>query len=155
MAGMYSAVLLIHSWLRWLVLLAGLFAVVKGLGGWSGLKPWTPGDARSGFWFTLSLDVQMLLGILLYFFLSPFTTTALRDFGAAMSNAGLRYWAVEHVFGMAIALALAHVGRVRVRKADSLRKHRTAAIFFGLALLAVLLSIPWPGMPAGRELFRW
>jgi hypothetical protein len=24
----------------------------------------------------------------------------------------------------------------------------------GLAMVALLLSIPWPGMPGGRELFR-
>jgi hypothetical protein len=152
---MYSAFLLIHSWVRWAVLLAGLFAVIKGIGGWSGVKAWTRADDRAGFWFTMTLDLQMLVGLILYIFLSPFTTAALQDFGGAMSNPGLRYWAVEHVFGMIIGLALAHIGRARVRKADSRRKHRTAAIFYGLALIVILVSIPWPGMPAGRDLFRW
>lgn len=151
---MYSAVLFLHSWLRWAVLVAGLLAFFKAAGGWSGVKAWTRADDRAASWFTISLDVQMLLGLLLYFALSPFTTLALRDFGAAMSNAGLRYWAVEHVFGMLVGLVLAHIGRARVRKAAGHRKHRTAAIFFGLALLAILVSIPWPGTPAGRELFR-
>jgi hypothetical protein len=34
------------------------------------------------------------------------------------------------------------------------RRHKLAAIFFGLALVAILATIPWPGMPAGRPLFR-
>ena len=59
------------------------------------------------------------------------------------------------VIGMLIGTALAHVGRGRVRKAPDDRKGRTAAIFYGLALLAILASIPWPGLPAGRPLFRF
>ena len=152
---MYSAILVIHSWLRWVVLIAGLIAIVRGFSGWSGVKSWRPSDDRAGFWFITTLDIQLLLGLWLYFFLSPFTTQALSDFGSAMRSPGMRFWAVEHVFGMVVGIALAHIGRARVRKVDSYRKHRTAAIFFGLALLAVLASIPWPGMPAGRELFRW
>jgi hypothetical protein len=71
-----------------------------------------------------------------------------------MRNSALRFWAVEHTFGMIIGRARAHRPRAR-RKAAAAKKHRTAAIFYGLALLAILVSIPWPGMPAGRELFRW
>ena len=152
---MYSAVLLIHSWLRWVVVLAGLLAVFRGIGGWSGARSWTRVDERASFWFTIALDVQMLLGLLLYFALSPFTSAAFDDFGAAMKDPGLRYWAVEHVFGMLIALTLAHIGRARVGRAAASRKHRLAAIFFGLALLVILATIPWPGMPNGRELFRF
>jgi hypothetical protein len=97
----------------------------------------------------------VLLGLLLYLFLSPFTSLAFDDFGAAMRNSALRFWAVEHVLGMLIGIALAHIGRARIARAAAARKHRLAAIFFGLALLAILVSIPWPGMPNGRELFRF
>lgn len=150
---MYTATLTVHSWLRWAVLIAGLIAVVRTAT--AGGRPWTPADDRAIRWFTLVLDVQVLLGLLLYFVLSPFTREALSGFGAAMKNSGLRFWAVEHTFGMIVGVALAHIGAVKVRKASSLRKHRTAAIFCGLALLAILVSIPWPGMPSGRPLFRW
>jgi hypothetical protein len=152
---MYSTALLIHSWLRWAVLLAGLFAIVRGMGGWSGVKAWTRVDDRAGFWFIALLDLQLLLGLILYLFLSPFSTAAFEDFGGAMRNSALRFWAVEHTFGMLIAVALAHVGRARGRKAAAAKKHRTTAIFYGLALIVILASIPWPGTPAGRVLFRW
>lgn len=142
---MYLLLLIIHSWLRWAVLAAGLVAVVRG-----GAR-----DGSAGKWYTILLDAQMLLGLLLYFVFSPITTAALGDFGAAMGTPQLRYFAVEHVFGMVIAIALAHVGRGRVRKAPAERKARTAAIFYGLSLLALLASIPWPGMTAGRPLFRF
>lgn len=150
---MYTAVLMMHSWLRWAVLIAGIIAIVRAATAKG--RPWTPTDDRAVRWFTVVLDVQVLLGLLLYFWLSPFTKTALEDFGAAMKTSGLRFWAVEHTFGMLIGVALAHIGAARIRKAPSLRKHRVAVIFISLALLAILASIPWPGMPAGRPFFRW
>lgn len=141
---MYGTVLIIHSWLRWAVLAAGVAAVARG-----GTR-----DSSTGRWFTILLDVQMLIGLLLYFVLSPFTREALSDFGGAMGNAQLRFFAVEHAFGMLIGLALAHIGTAKIKKAPAERRGKLAMIFYGLALLAILASIPWPGMPAGRPLFR-
>jgi hypothetical protein len=152
--SMYSAVLTVHSWLRWVVLLAGLIALARSVG--AGDRPWTPAHERAGRLFGISLDLQFLLGALLYFVLSPFTQQAFDDFGAAMRVSPLRFWAVEHVLGMTIGMALTHIGRARIRKATSdRRRHRLAVIFFGLALLVIVASIPWPGMPNGRPLFRW
>lgn len=151
---MYSGILLIHSWFRWVVLLLGLTAVARGVS--RAQRPWTPTDRSVGRWFSIALDVQFLLGALLYFVFSPFTTAAFGDFGAAMRNSGLRFWAVEHLFGMLVAIAFAHVGKSKIAKApNDARRHRLAAIFYGLALLAIVFSIPWPGTPNGRPLFRW
>ena len=156
MRRMYAAFLLIHSWLRWVVLLAGLFAVVLAVTGIAQKRGWRPMDDRAGLIFTAALDLQMLLGLVLYFLLSPLTRAAMGDFGAAMGDSLLRFWAVEHVFGMVVAIVLAHRGRSRVRAVpDPVKKHRVAAMFFVLALIAILASIPWPGMPAGRPLVRW
>ena len=150
---MYEIVLNIHSWLRWLVIGTAFWTLLRS--GMAAGRPWTPADARSLRIFTIVLDVQMLLGLLLYFALSPFTKQAMSNMGEAMRHAGLRFFAVEHVFGMAIAIALAHVGAVKIRKASSdARRHRLALIFVALALIAIFLSIPWPGTPAGRPLFR-
>jgi hypothetical protein len=152
---MYSAALIVHSWLRWVVILAGLVAVGRSVLAMSRRGQWTPSDDRAGFWFVTMVDLQLLVGLVLYFFLSPYTGAALRDFGGAMKDSVLRFWAVEHAVGMLIGVVLVHVGRVRTRKTDSLRRHRVAAIFFGLALLVILVSIPWPGSAHGRPLLRW
>ncbi len=149
---MYGIVLNVHSWLRWVVLIAMLWTILRAV--LPGPRAWTPADDRSLRLSVISLDVQFLLGLLLYFVLSPFTREAMSDMGAAMRSPGLRFFAVEHMAGMLIAITLAHVGAVRIRKAAPERRHRLAAIFFILALLAVLASIPWPGLPAGRPLFR-
>lgn len=152
---MYSGVLLVHSWVRWAVVIAGVLALLRAVTGASSRRPWTAADDRAGLWFTIALDVQILIGLYLYFVLSPFTTDALRNFGAAMRTPALRFWAVEHPFGMLLGVVLAHVGRVRLRKAEPSRRHVIAAIFFGIALVAILASIPWPGTPNGRPWVRW
>ena len=151
----YLITLTLHSWLRWLVLLMGLMAVARAISGTTSRRPWTPIDDRAGFLFTMLLDLQVLVGLILYVWLSPITHEAFRDFGGAMKSIGLRFWAVEHVFGMIVALALAHIGRVRIRRADASRRPRLTLIFFGLALVAILASIPWPATPYGRPLLRW
>ena len=152
---MYDFVVLAHSWLRWLVLLAALVAVARAIGGVNTRRPWTPLDDRASLWFVSSMDLQMLLGLLLYLWLSPVTRSAFIDMAAAMRESSIRFFAVEHPFGMIGAIALAHIGRVRIKKAgDSDARHRRALVFFGLALAIMLLSIPWPFFPAARPLFR-
>ena len=152
---MYDLVLFAHSWLRWLVLLAGLAAIARAVSGINTRRPWTPLDDRRGMWFTAALDLQMLIGLVLYAFLSPVTQSAFVDMAAAMRAAPVRFFAVEHPVGMIVSIALAHVGRVRIRKApDSESRHKRALVFFGLALLVLLLSMPWPIGPGARSLFR-
>jgi len=151
----YPAVLWLHSLFRWLVVIAGLVAVARGVRGWTGRRRWTAADDLSGLLFTIGLDVELLFGLLLYGGLSPFTAQAFSDMGAAMGDTVLRFWAVEHPFGMLVAISVAHVARVKVRRAagDSGR-FRLAALLFGFALLAILVSIPWPWMPVARPLIR-
>ena len=153
---MYDAALHLHSWLRWLVLLVGLVAVVRAVSGRSSGRPWSRADDGFGAAFTGLLDLQMLLGLIMYFALSPITMEGMRDMGAAMGNTGLRFWTIEHPFGMIVAIAVAHIGRTRIRKTtDSVRRHRTALIFFTIALIVIVITIPWPGRAIiGRPMFR-
>lgn len=149
---MFALVLALHSLIRWVVLAAGIVAFGRALIGARRRGAWTKADEKAASWFVAATDLQFLLGLLLYAWLSPMTRAAFQDFGAAMSNSVLRFWAVEHAFGMFVAVALVHVGRVRTRRAPEERRHRSAAIFFGIALLVMLLTMPWPGMAAARPL---
>jgi len=152
---MYPLILTLHSILRWVVLILAVVAVVRAFIGWFGKKEWTALDNRFGMLLSASMDIQVILGFVLYIFLSPLTTTALQDFGASMSNALLRYWSVEHVLLMVVALILIHVGRATSKVAEeATSKHKRAAIFFGLATLAILIAIPWPFWSYGRPLIR-
>jgi hypothetical protein len=150
---MYDIVLTLHSLLRWVVILFGLWAVATAAAAAS-RRSWTPGEARPGLLFTTGLDVQLLVGIVLYLGLSPITRAGLQDFGAAMQTGSLRFWAVEHPALMLLAVTFAHVGRSATRYAGSDKAGARARLWFGLALLALLLATPWPFMPNGRPWFR-
>jgi hypothetical protein len=152
---MYASVLWLHSWLRWAVLLTGLVAWLRAIGGKTARRPWTPQDELWGLLLTISVDLQFLVGLVLYLFLSPITRLGLRNFAAAMQINVARFFTVEHVIGMIAGIALVHVARVKIRKAaDPDRKHRLAMVLFGIALIVMIISIPWPGMPVARPLFR-
>jgi hypothetical protein len=152
---MYAFILTLHSILRWVVLIVAVVAVVRALLGWLGKKEWTALDDRLGLLLSSSMDLQVLLGLILYIFLSPLTRSAFQNFGAAMSNGALRYWSVEHILLMIVALVLIHVGRARSKAAqESPGKYRRALVFFGLATVAILLAIPWPFLANGRPLLR-
>jgi len=141
---MYTGFLHLHNTLRWLLLIVIAITIVKYLIGWLGKKPWTKIDNVLGIVFTSLMDLQLLSGLVLYFFLSPVTKLALSDFGAAMKDAGLRFYAVEHITMMVIAIVLVHVGRAKSKKAKTdLSKFKTASIFFLIALVLILAAIPW------------
>lgn len=150
---MYDVILALHSIMRWIVIIVALVAIARAFVGWFGRKEWTALDNRAGLFFTAAFDLQLLLGLGLIAF-SPLLRTAFADFGAAMGEPVLRYWLAEHISVMIVALALAHVGRARSRRAaESVAKHRAAAVWFGIAVLAVLVTVPWPFFPYGRPLF--
>lgn len=152
---MYTAAIVLHSVLRWVVIVLGVIAVTRALAGRSGGRSWTAADATPGRLYTIALDVQMLIGLLLYFVFSHILSIASADWGRAMGNSAIRYWVVEHLASMVIAIALAHVGTVRVRKAATdAARFTQATIFYGLSLLLILIASPWPGLPYGRALLR-
>lgn len=140
---MYATVLAIHNILRWVVLIAGVLAVGRALLGWFGKNPWSELDRRLGVIFTSSLDTQLLLGLLLYIFLSPITRGAFSDFGAAMAIPNMRFFAIEHIFYMLLAVVFGHLGSVFAKRAEEDKKHQRAAIWFGLSLILILSGMPW------------
>src|SRR5580704_9403815 len=98
---MYNVVLVLHSWLRWGVIVSGVLATASTFTAEpSGSSD--PAD-RWGLLFMALLDLQMLVGLLLYLVLSPVTTAIFNDFGGAMTDPVARFWAVEHIGTMTFA----------------------------------------------------
>jgi hypothetical protein len=150
---MYTAVLALHSWLRWGALIAGVLAVVSLASARSSSSP-AQGD-KWGLFFMIALDLQLLIGLMLYLFISPNTTVMFADFGATMRDPVARFWAVEHLTLMLVAIVLVHVGRVLAKKAPTSAAGRSKMLIcFVVALVAIMAATPWPGMRAGRPLFR-
>lgn len=152
---MYAVVLFLHSWLRWIVVALGLLAVFSAFRARSSGRDYSRQDDRRGLFFVIALDVQVTLGLTMYLFLSPITRLGFQDPGAAMRSSVLRFFLIEHVVSMSLALIAAHVGRVRVRRAQNhADKHQRAASGALIALLCVFVGIPWPFLPYARPLAR-
>ncbi|WP_143307790.1 hypothetical protein [Chitinophaga vietnamensis] len=146
--------LYLHSLLRWAIVLAGIWAVLRALKGVSGKTPFTGADNKAGLFFMIFFDLQFLVGLIL-FFTSPLVKSGLADMGAAMKNTPLRFFIVEHETMALIAFALVHIGKSKVKKAATdAQKHKLALIFYGIALILVLALVPWPFREAlGRGWF--
>ena len=152
---MYETLLILHSWLRWFVLGAGLLAVVRAYSGWQGRRPFTKGDNGISAAFSGFMWLQVIVGLGLYFGLSPVGLKAMKVAGA-MKDPTTRFFGMEHVVVMILAAVLAQVGRIALKKASSdTLKHKKAFTYFAIALVLVLLMIPWGIWNPGRPLFRF
>jgi len=142
-ADMYSFLVHLHSILRWVLLLLLLVAIFNSLV--AGSRPFIRSDARTGSIMVIFADLQLLIGLALWFFGSRgYKIIEQQGWSAAMKGAD-RFFAVEHFAGMFIAIILLHIGKAQGRKAISDRaKHRRTLVFYLLALLIILVSIPWP-----------
>jgi hypothetical protein len=148
---MHNTLLIIHSLLRWAIVLTGIWAVIRALKGVSGNTAYTGADKKAGLFFMIFLDLQLLIGLLLYFVTSALGIKSFQaNGGAVMQDSVLRYFAVEHALAAIIAIALVHIGRAKVKKTTlDAQKHKTSLIFFALALIIMAARIPWPGTLAG------
>ena len=141
---MYHFILAAHNLIRWLVFIAGILATSGALLGWLRKTEWSKRDRMLGVIFTSVIDIQLLLGLWLYFVFSPITTGAFNNFAGAMKVPDQRFFAFEHVFYMVFALIFAHLGSMLPKKVnESQAKFKRAAICFSLAILSILIGIPW------------
>jgi hypothetical protein len=137
---MYSIVSNVHIALFVLVFILGINVIVRALRGRSSNALFTEADRKAGLFFMISLHTQLLIGLALYFFLSPITELAFADFGAAMKDSQTRLIAVEHISVNIIAT----VNNAKNKKAIAdAAKHKNALIFTLVALLLILSRIPW------------
>jgi hypothetical protein len=151
----YPTVLIIHSWLRWAALLLGVTATFNAFRDRTDAAA-RPRGQRWDWCFMLALDLQVLFGLLLYFGFSPFTREAIGNIGMAIRDPGLRFWAITHVAMMCVALVAVRTGRVFAMSEPTSRARRNGRyICFGIAVLAMMAGVPWPGLPNGRPLFRF
>ncbi|HUQ96190.1 MAG TPA: hypothetical protein VM010_00890 [Chitinophagaceae bacterium] len=146
---MYESLVQVHSIGRWIVLVLLLLAIFKSAT--AGRRPYVRSDNTIGILLTSFNDLMLLIGIYLWF-AGPWGYKLIQNsgMGAAMKNPTARFYGVEHLVGMLIAIILIHIGKAQGKKAlPDATKHRRMAIFYGIALLIILLSIPWPFRAAG------
>jgi hypothetical protein len=141
-----------HSGLRWVALLLLLVTIIKAFSGMSGNKIFTAGDKKLALFTLITMHTQLLLGLWLY---AHLVTSDGFDFGASMKDPLQRFFSVEHITGMIVAIAMITVGYSRAKRASSDKaKFKSLAIFFTIGLILILAMIPWPFM-AKFAAFKW
>jgi hypothetical protein len=136
-----------HSLLRYAVLIALLFAFIVNLRGMLAKRPILVGERMVTILAMVLCHVQLVLGLILYFM----NLSAINQ----MVDPYKRFWKFEHIGGMVVAIALITVGRVLSKRAqEESKKQRHIVVFYGIGLLLILVSIPWPFREAFRS-FGW
>jgi hypothetical protein len=149
MAQFYALSLTLHGYWRWIVLLTLLAAIFIAFIGLVKRRPFAPAGRLSAVFAIAMLDVQFLIGLALYG-ISPLIRSAMGNMAVAMKDKELRFFMVEHLAGMLIAIAIAHVGFALAKRAkDDAAKYKKVLIFYTISLVILLGSIPW-----WRPLFR-
>ncbi len=142
---MYNFLFGLHSGLRYLVLLFLVLALVSAIIALFGKKEYTAANRKLNLFSLIFTHTQLLIGLVLYF-VSPLVNYA--KMGEAMKDATTRYWTVEHAVLMIFAVILITVGYSRSKKAQlAVAKHRAIAVYYGLALLVIVVAIYQSGRP--------
>ncbi len=140
---MYYYLLQTHSILRYVVLALMLFVIIRYAIRHYQKSQFSHQDNRLGLYLVLSVHVQFVLGILL-FFVSPVVQAALADMSATMKDSVLRFSIIEHPTLMLIAVILVTVGRiVSKRSKREAMKFRRALIYYAAALILIIAGVPW------------
>ena len=138
-----------HSGLRWLVLAALILAILNAVGKTNGSKPFTDKDRKLGLFGLIFTHTQFLLGLILYFISSKVVFS-----GAAMKDSVLRFYLVEHLSIMVIAVVLITIGYSKSKRAQSDgKKFKSILVFYLIGLLLIIAGIPWPFRQLGAGWF--
>ncbi|MEX0723785.1 MAG: cytochrome B [Gracilimonas sp.] len=146
---MYTGLLHAHSGLRWILLVLIVWALFKAISGWVGKKEYQKSDRISALLALIFTHIQLLLGFGLYF-ISPKVSFQ----SGVMESTMLRFYTVEHITMMIVAIALITFGFSSAKRLEaSLDKHKRVAITYGIGLLIMIASIPWPFRGLGTGWF--
>ncbi len=133
----YNFFLQLHSGFRYIVLLLVLLAIIRAWADWLGKKSYSEGNRKLNLFAMISLHTQLLIGLVLYF-LSPFVQFT----GGMMKDNNARYWTVEHLTAMIIAIILVTIGHSKSKKITLPEgKHKTIAIYYTLSLVIIVVTI--------------
>lgn len=154
-SSMYPILLSIHSLVRWLVLLSLIYAIYRACRGWLKNKEFTPFDNTVRHTTATIAHIQMTIGVILYI-ISPVVGYFLHNFKEAIHERQFRFFGMEHSIMMLTGVILISVGSASSkRKTNDRSKFKTMAIFYIIALLIILSSIPWAFSPlVSRPHFR-
>jgi hypothetical protein len=144
---MYPVVLAVHSVVRWMVLVSLLYALYRAYRGWLSGGTFSRHDNMVRHTTATIAHIQLVVGIWLYF-VSPVIDYFLNHFSEAVHERQIRFFGMEHSTMMLTAIVCMTIGSAAAkRKPTGKQKFKTIAIWFTIALLIILISIPWPFSP--------
>lgn len=152
---MYNFLLGLHNLLRWIILLLLVVNFIRHLSAMN--KPFGPTDKRLGLMLMIFAHIQLLIGLYEWFAGAWGLQNFMNNGGEVMRNNAARFFAVEHTVGMIIAIVIITIARGVARKnIPDGKKHRRCVWLYALALLIVVVMIPWPDIyEFGRSLVPW
>ena len=141
--ALYPAILALHGGWRWIVLLLAAGTLAAAFQAWRRQQPRTAWERRLATLFVGALDLQLVLGLVLYASLSPLTRSAFAS-GQIFRDREAAFFALVHGPAMLSAVVLGHAGKVAAAdgRTPSLRQGR-ALLLFALTLLILLAAVPW------------
>ena len=140
MSNFYSLLVHAHSGWRWVVLILLLAAIFKAFSGWRAKKEFKAGDKKLFMFTMIAFHIQILGGLVMYF-ISPKVVFV----AGMMKNTLLRFYAVEHIVAMILAMILITIGHSKSKKiVESENKFKKIFVFYTISLIIILASIPWP-----------
>lgn len=150
---MYTGLLHLHSSLRYFIL---LFIVLTVLDAIVALSTGRPAYGKTSKLLALLAliftHVQVVLGLVLYF-IGARGFNAMMTVPGFMSEPAIRFFAVEHVVMMIIAVTLITIGYSRAKRQSADRKKYSGLlVFYGIALVIIFVMIPWPFL---KEFGTW
>ncbi|MCP9236909.1 cytochrome B [Lewinella sp. JB7] len=152
MGVLYTAVQHAHSGLRWVVLILLLAAIGRAASRRRTGEVY-PGKDKLALFALISVHIQLLLGLALFLWLSPYGIAAdpIEGGGSAVA----KYYNYVHWWTMLIAVILITVGYSKAKRQAELNKGwKTIGIYYLVGLLIMLAGIPWPFYP-GLESVGW
>ena len=141
MEYLQKLILLFHSTVRYFVLIAILISIFRSARGWFGGADFGKTDDKLSVWLLIMAHTQLILGLILYF-VSPVVIFS----AASMKDPVTRYWLVEHITTMIIAITLITLSRITTKNlTDGNKKHRRIFLYNSFALALILLAISMSG----------
>ena len=152
---MYEILLNLHSWLRWLVLGMAGVVIYNNYNGWKSGLVYSDKDKKLNTYMMLLLHSQLVIGLALYFGVSPMMKDIMANFGGSMKDSAQRFWSVEHMMGMVIGIIVAQIGASKAKKQSTdAQKFKTGFMWFTIAILIIILMIPFGIWNVERPMFR-
>jgi hypothetical protein len=145
---MYEIIVFFHSVFRWLVLISLLYTIGRSIHGLISKRTYTRADALARMLANTVGHIQLLIGFTLYFVLSPITQFFIKS--GSGGNHEIWFFGIYHISMMFASIVIMTIGGSIAKRATiDYARFKTITTYFSIALLLILLAIPW-----FRPLFR-